>query len=38
VATVFPLRLRGQSPLSKVDGRPMKRIGERELAGMLGVA
>jgi hypothetical protein len=37
VATVFPLRLRGQAPLSKIDGRPVRRIGERELAGILGV-
>jgi hypothetical protein len=37
IATVFPLRLRGHPPLSKVDGRPMRRIGERELAGLLGM-
>jgi len=34
--TVFPLRLRGQAPLSPVDGRPMERASLKELAGLLG--
>jgi hypothetical protein len=38
VATVFPLRLRGHPPLSKIDGRPARRISERELGELLGVA
>jgi hypothetical protein len=33
--TVFPLRLRGHAPLSPVDGRPMRRAGLKELAGLL---
>lgn len=33
--TVFPVRLRGHPPLSPVDGRPMRRAGLRELAGLL---
>lgn len=33
--TVFPLRLRGQAPLSPVDGRPMQRASLKELAGLL---
>lgn len=37
VTTVFPLRLRGHPPLSKVDGRPMRRASARELAALLGV-
>jgi hypothetical protein len=35
VATVFPLRLRAQAPLSKVDGRPMRRAGARDVAALL---
>jgi hypothetical protein len=37
-STVFPVRLRGHAPLSPVDGRPMRRAGLRELAGLLGFA
>jgi hypothetical protein len=37
VSTVFPLRLRGHPPLSKVDGRPVRRASARELAALLGV-
>lgn len=35
IVTVFPPRLRGQAPLSPVDGRPMKRASAREVAGLL---
>lgn len=34
-STVFPLRLRGHAPLSPVDGRPMRRVGLKELAELL---
>jgi hypothetical protein len=33
--SVFPLRLRGQAPLSPVDGRPMRRASLRELTELL---
>ena len=36
-STVFPLRLRGHAPLSRVDGRPMRRASVRELAELLQV-
>jgi len=32
---VFPLRYRGHSPLSPIDGRPMRRAGLREVAELL---
>ncbi len=35
LATVFPLRLRGQAPLSAVDGRPMKRAGLRQVTELI---
>lgn len=35
LACVYPLRMRGQAPLSPVDGRPMQRAGMREVAGLL---
>lgn len=36
VLSVFPLRQRGQAPLSPVDGRPMRRAGIREVAVLAG--
>jgi hypothetical protein len=35
LATVFPLRLRAQAPLSKVDGRPMRRASTRDVGVLL---
>lgn len=35
LAVVFPLRLRAQAPLSAVDGRPMKRAGLKQVAGLI---
>jgi hypothetical protein len=35
--TVFPERSRGHSPLSAIDGRPMRRAGTREVAKLLSV-
>ena len=34
--TVFPERSRGHSPLSAIDGRPMRRAGAREVAKLIG--
>lgn len=35
VVAVFPLRWRGQAPLSAVDGQPMKRAGLKQVAAMV---